>query len=139
MFVRNFFTKAVAERTGSYAFFDGSILGVEAYFKVCFTRNNFFCLKIDEGTCGKPYIFHLQIEEGRLSKPYIRVKYFPSHGGFFIHEVEIFNPESGLYEHMPVSEKDLSFLRHVLGSSYSVLLKAEKKWYDNLGEGEIPY
>ena len=117
MFVRNFFTKATAEPTGCYAFFNGSTLGVEAYFRGCFAGNDLFYLKIDEGL---------------WTKPFIRVKYFPVAWGFFIREVEMYNPKSGLYEHISVSDKDRAFLRHVIKTYYAVILKADKKWRERV-------
>ena len=130
MFVRNFFTKAVSEPTGCYAFFNGSVLGVEADFRGCFAGNDFFYLKIDE----------------MLSyKPYIRVKFFPVAWGLFIREVEMYNPDSGLYELMSVSDKDRAFLRHVISSYRAVITKADKKWRAKVAKmldsefEEIPY
>ena len=130
MFVRNFFTKAVAEHTGCYAFFNGSTLGVEAYFRGCFAGNDFFYLKIDEGL---------------FSKPFIRVKFFPVAWGLFIREVEMYNHKSGLYELVSVSDKDKAFLRHVISSYRAVITKADKKWRAKIAKmldsefEEIPY
>ena len=123
MFVRNFFTKAVAEHTGCYAFFNGSALGVEAHFRGCFAGSDFFYLKI---------------EEGRWSKPFIRVKFFHSHNSFFLREVEMYNPDSGLYETLPVNNKDRGFLLHVIKSYYAVITKADKKWRERVAKMEDP-
>ena len=116
MFVRNFFTKAVAEHTGCFAFFNGSVLDVEAYFRAYF-ENNFFYLKIDEGL---------------FSKPYIRVKYFPTNSELFIMEVEIYNPELGLYEPLSVNDKDRAFLRHITSTCSTVLNKAAMQWRNSI-------
>ena len=130
MFVRNFFTKAVAEHTGCYAFFTGSALGVEAYFRTCFAGKDFFYLKI---------------EDGLFTKPFIRVKYFPVAWGFFIREVEMYNPDSGKYEPLSLNDKDRAFLRHILGSCYAVINKADAKWrkkiesLDDLEFEDIPF
>ena len=83
MFVRNFFTKAVAEETGCFSFFTGSVLGTEAYFRARYDWNNFFYLK--------------KVETGMCNETYLRIKCFPSHDGFFLHEVEVYHPDSGLY------------------------------------------
>ena len=123
MFVRNFFTKAVAEPTGCYAFFNGSVLDVEAYFRACFAGNDFF-------------FFYVKIEDGLWTKPFIRVRYFPSHGGFFIREVEVYNPKAGLYEPLSVNGKDRAFLRHILGSCSAVITTADKKWRDKIAKME---
>ena len=106
MVVRNFFTKAVAEHTGCYAFFNGSVLDVEAHFRACFAGNDFFYLKI---------------EEGLFSKPFIRVR-------CFLMEVELYNPESGLYEPLSLNDKDRAFLRHIIKTCHAVITKADKKW-----------
>ena len=112
MFVRNFFTKAVAEHTGCFAFFTGSMFGIEAYFRAYFANN----------------FFYLQIDEDLFSKPYLRVKYFPSHGGLFLLEVAIYNFDSGLYEPVYLNDKDMAFLRHVIHSCSAVLNKAAMQW-----------
>ena len=123
MVVRNFFTKAVAEHTGCFAFFNGSVLGVEAYFRASFAGNNFY----------------LEIEDGMWSKPYIRVKCFPSNSGLFLLEVEIYNPESKLYEQMLyISDKDRAFLRHITSTCSTVLNKAAMEWRDKLAKMEDP-
>ena len=130
MFVRNFFTKAVAEHTGCYAFFNGSVLDMEAYFRGCFAGNDFF---------------YLQIEEGMWSKPFIRVKCFPVAWGYFLREVQLYNHESGLYESLSVNDKDMAFLRHVIKSCHAVIIKADKKWRERVAKmedsefEEIPY
>ena len=123
MAVRNFFTKAQAEPTGCFAFFSGSALGVEAYFRGCFAGN----------------FFYLKIEDGMFSKPFIRVKYFPN-GGFFIREVEAYNYESGLYEPVDINNKDRAFMLHVIKSYYAVIIKADKKWRERVEKMEdIPF
>ena len=122
MFVRNFFTKAVAEHTGCFAFFNGSVLGVEAYFRGCFAGN----------------FFYLKIDEGRFSKPFIRVKCFPSNGSFFLLEVEMYNHDSGLYEPVDINNKDRAFMLHVIKSYYAVITKADKKWRERVAKMEDP-
>ena len=123
MFVRNFFTKAVSERTGCYAFFNGSVLGVEAYFRGCFAGN----------------FFYLKIDEGRFSKPFIRVKGLPSHNNtFFLLEVEMYDYDSGLYMPASVNDKDMAFLLHVIKSYHAVILKADKKWRERVAKMEDP-
>ena len=123
MFVRNFFTKAVAEHTGCFAFFNGSVLGTEAYFRGCFASND---------------AFYLDIDEGRWSKPFIRVKCFPTNSGFFLLEVEIYNPESGSYKPAHIYDKDRAFLLHVINSSYNCIIKADKKWKEKIAKMEDP-
>ena len=123
MFVRNFFTKAVAEPTGCFAFFNGSVLGTEAYFRAYFANN----------------FFYLNIEDGVWTKPYIRVKYFPVACGLFIREVELYNHDSGLYEPLSVNDKDMAFLRHVIKSCHAVIIKADKKWWERIEKEEIPF
>ena len=124
MFVRNFFTKAVADHTGCFAFFTGSVLDVEAHFRACFT-NNFFYLKIDESL---------------FSKPFIRVRYFPTNSGVVLLAVEVYNFDSGLYEPTHINDKDKAFLRHVMHSCSAVLIKAEGKWRDKIEKMEdIPF
>ena len=115
MFVRNFFTKAIAEETGSFTFFTGSVLGTEAYFRAHHDWNNFFYLKV--------------VETNMCNEPYLRVKCFPSHNGFFIREVELYNPESGLYEPVyPLNDKDRDFLRHIIKTCFAVSVRAAIKW-----------
>ena len=116
MFVRNFFTKAVAEHTGCFAFFNGSVLGVGAYFRAYF-ENNFF---------------YLQVEEGVWSKPYTRIKYFPLASGLFLLEVEIYNFDSGLYEPVYLNDKDRAFLRHIASTCSAVLNKAAIEWRNSI-------
>ena len=126
MFVRNFFTKATAEPTGCFAFFKGSTLGFNAYFRGCFVNN----------------FFYLEIDQGLWTKPYIRVKYFPTNRGVSILEVEVYNFESKLYEHLPISEKDRAFLLHIIKTYYAVLTKADKKWrskIEKMEDPEIPF
>ena len=122
MFVRNFFTKATAEPTGCFAFFKGSVLDVEAYFRAYFA-NNFFYLKIDEGL---------------FSKPYLRVKCFPTNSGLCLLEVELYNPESGLYEPLSVNDKDRAFLLHIASTCSAALVKADKKWWEKIEKMEDP-
>ena len=117
MFVRNFFTKAVAEHTGCFAFFSGVVLGMEAHFRASFEWNNFFYLKV---------------EEGLWTKPYIRVKYFPTNSGLFLLEVEIYNPDSGLYEPLSLNDKDRAFLRHITSTCSAVLNKAAMEWRNSI-------
>ena len=116
MFVRNFFTKAVAEHTGCFAFFTGSVLGVEAYFRA-YSANNFFYLKV---------------EEGLWAKPYIRVKYFPTNSGLFLLEVEIYNFDSGLYEPVYLNDKDRAFLHHITSACSAVLNRAAMEWRNSI-------
>ena len=117
MFVRNFFTKAVAEHTGCFAFFTGSVLGVEACFRAYF-ENNFF---------------YLQVEEGVWSKPYTRIKYFPlANSGLFLLEVEIYNFDSGLYEPVYLNDKDRAFLRHIASTCSAVLNRAAMEWRNSI-------
>ena len=124
MFVRNFFTKAVAEHTGCYAFFNGSVLGVEAYFRGCFAGS----------------FFYLNIDEGMWTKPFIRVKGLPSHNTFLLLEVEMYSHDSGLYETVPVNDKDRGFLLHVIKSYYAVIIKADKKGRERIAKmEEIPF
>ena len=129
MFVRNFFTKAVAQHTGCFAFFSGSVLDVEAYFRASF-ENNFFYLKIDEGM---------------FSKPFIRVKCFPANSGLFLLKVEIYNFDTGLYNPVSVSDKDRAFLRHIASTCSRVLNKAAMQWRERIEKmedsefEEIPY
>ena len=108
MFVRNFFTKAVSEPTGCFAFFNGSALGMEAHFRASFTSN----------------LFYLEIDEGLFSKPYLRVKYFPTNSGLVLLEVEIYNFDSWLYVPLSVNDKDMAFLRHIARSCSAALNKA---------------
>ena len=118
MFVRNFFTKAVAETTGCFAFFSGSVLGVEAHFRASFT-NNYFCLEVDEGL---------------FSKPYIRVKYFPTKHGLVLLEVEEYNFDLWLSE----NDKDMAFLRHIASTCSRVLNKAAMQWSERIAKMEDP-
>ena len=120
MFVRNFFTKAVAEHTGCYAFFNGSVLGVEAYFRGCFAGN----------------FFYLKIDEGMFSKPFIRVKCFPGHNTFFLLEVEMYSHDSGLYEPVDINNKDRSFMLHVIKAYNAIITKADKKWRERVAKME---
>ena len=113
MFVRNFFTKAVAEPTGCYAFFNGSVLGVEAYFRAYFTNN----------------FFYLEIDEGLFTKPFIRFKYFPTNKGLSLLEGGIYNSDLELYEHLPISEKDRAFLRHIASTCSRALNRAAIAWW----------
>ena len=122
MQVRNFFTKAVAEHTGCFASFSGSVLGVEAHFRACFTNN----------------FFYLSVEDGLWTKPFIRVKCFPTKSGLFLLEVEIYNPESGLYEQVSVSDKDMAFLLHVMHSCSAVLNRAAMEWRVKIEKMEDP-
>ena len=132
MFVRNFFTKAQAEPTGCFAFFSGSVLGTEADFRGYFEGSNDF--------------FYVYIDESMVcTRPFIRAKYFPCHWGIFLREVEIYNPKSGLYELLDLSDKDRKFIIHVLKTSYAVITKADKKWRAKIAKmldsefEEIPY
>lgn len=114
MFVRNFFTKAVAEEYGCFSFFTGSVLGVEACFKACFEWTDHFYLKI---------------EKGLWSKPYIRVKIYRLNGKVFMwNGVEQYNPETGAYEPLEISGKDKAFLLHVIRTNRAVINKAHYKW-----------
>ena len=129
MFVCNFFTKALAEHTGCFAFFNGSALGVEAHFRTSFTNN----------------FFYLEVDEGLFSKPYIRVKYFPTNSGLVLLEVEIYNFDLWLYETLAVNDKDMAFLRHVMHSCSKALNKAAMQWSAKIAKMEdlefedIPY
>ena len=115
MSVRNFFTKATSEYTGCFVFFNGSVLGTEASFRGHFEGSN------DS--------FYVKIEENLVcDKPFIRAKYFPCHWGIFLLEVETYNPKSGLYELIELSDKDRKFIIHVLKTSYAVIIKAHKAW-----------
>ena len=122
MFVHNFFTKATAEPTGCFAFFKGSTLGVEAYFRGGFAGNDFF----------------LDIDEGLFSKPFIRVKLFPAAWGLFIREVEIYNPDLRLYEPLSLTDKDRAFLLHVIETCSTVLNKAAIAWRGKVEKIEDP-
>ena len=122
MFVRNFFTKAVAEHTGCYAFFNGSALGVEAYFRGCFAGN----------------FFYLQIEDGLYTKPFIRVKCFPTNSELILLEVEVYSYDSGLYEALPFNGKDMAFLRHIASTCSRVLNKAAMQWSERIAKMEDP-
>ena len=113
MFVRNFFTKATAEEMGYFAFFEGSVLGIEASFRVCFEWNDYFYIKTDEVLWNNPFL---------------RVKCFPFNGGFFLREAEKYNPDSGVYEPVCLEEKDRAFLHHVIMTCNAVLLKARTEW-----------
>ena len=117
MCVRNFFTKAVAQHTGCFAFFNGSVLDVEAHFRASFEWNNFFYLKI---------------EECLWVNPCIRVKCFLSHGGLFLREVELYNPESGLYEPVYINDKDRAFLRHIIRTCSVVIDRAAMQWRNSI-------
>ena len=120
MVVRNFFTKAVSERTGCYAFFNGSVLGVEAYFRGCFAGN----------------FFYLEIEDGMWTSPFIRVKYFPTNSGLVLLEVEVYNFDSGLYEPVHLNAKDMAFLRHIASTCSRVINKAAMKWREKIEKME---
>ena len=120
MFVRNFFTKALPEHTGCYAFFNGSALGVEAYFRACFAGN----------------AFYLQIDEGRWTKPFIRVNCFPTSRGLVLLEVEEYNFDIGLYETLPVTDKDMAFLRHIVVTCSRVINKAAMQWSERVAKME---
>ena len=122
MFVRNFFTKAIAEHTGCFAFFTGSVLGVEAHFRASFVNN----------------FFYLEEEEGLWAIPFIRVKYFPSNSGLSLLGVELYNPNSGLYEPVDTNNKDMAFLRHITGTCSRVLNKAAMEWRSNIEKMEDP-
>ena len=115
MFVRNFFTKAVAEQAGCFAFFSGSVLGVEAHFRAYFANN----------------FFYLKVEEGLWTKLFIRIKYFPINPLVLL-EVEIYNPDSGLYEPVYLNDKDKAFLRHIISTCSTVLNKAAMEWRSNI-------
>ena len=109
MAVRNFFSMAVANHTGCFAFFSGSVLGVKAYFRASCEGNNFY-LKIKK--------------EGRWVKSYIRVKYFPTNSGLCLLGVEIYNPKSGLYEPVYLNDEDMTFLHRITSSCSTALNKA---------------
>ena len=121
MFVRNFFTKAEAEPTGCFAFFNGSVFGVEAHFRAYF---------------GDIFLY-LKIDEGIFSKPYIRVKCFPTNSGLFLLEVEMYNYSSGLYERVSISDKDRAFLRHVASTCSRVLNRAAITWRNKIEKMEF--
>ena len=115
MFVRNFFTKAVAEETGCFAFFNGSVLGTEACFRTSFEWTNHFYLKV---------------EKGLWSKPFLRVKIYRFKGNIFMWEVELYNVETGLYEPtIELTEKDKAFLLHVIRTNSAALSNAKSKWW----------
>ena len=116
MFVRNFFTKAVAERTGCYSFFTGSVLGMEAHFRAYF-ENNFLYLKV---------------EDGLWTIPYLRVRCFPSNSGLFLLEVELYNLESGLYEPVYLNDKDMAFLSHITKTCSAVINRAAVEWRNSI-------
>ena len=121
MAVRNFFSMAVAEETGCFAFFNGSVLGTEADFRAYFA-NNFFYLKIDE----------------MLSyKPYIRVKHFPTKNGLYLLEFEIYNVDSGSYEPLAVDDEDMEFLCYIIDACLVALNKAALEWRNS--EDYIPF
>ena len=122
MFVRNFFTKAEADYTGSYAYFSGSVLGVEACFRASLW-NNFFYLKLKDG----------------LPKPFIRVKYFPTKIGLFLLEVEVYNYDSGLYEALTVADTDRAFLCHIVSKCSAALSKAAMEWEWRNSVDYIPF
>ena len=124
MFVRNFFTKAVADYTGSYAYFSGSVLGVEARFRASFEWNNFFYLKI---------------KDGLMTKPFIRVKYFPTKIGLFLMEVEVYSYDSGLYEALTFTDKDRAFLRHIASTCSAALSRAAMEWEWRNSVDYIPF
>lgn len=113
MNVRNFFTKAVAETTGCFAFFNGVILGVEARFQVCFEWNDYFYIKVDDG---------------KFIHNFLRVKCFQSHGGYFIREIEMYNSISGVYEPLPFTERDRKFMNHVIVTCSIILASAKSNW-----------
>ena len=113
MSVRNFFSMAVTEPTGCFAFFAGSVLGVKAYFRASFEGNNFY-LKIKK--------------EGRWVKSYIRVKYFPTNSGLCLLEVEIYNPKTGQYETLSLNDKDMAFLHRITSTCSEVLNRAATEW-----------
>ena len=113
MFVRNFFTKAVAEDTGCFAFFTGAVLGVEASFRAYFEWTNHFYLKEVKGLWAKPFL---------------RVKIYRLNGNIHLWGVEIYNPNNGAYEHVELTEKDRAFMLHIIRTNYVVLSNAESKW-----------
>ena len=117
MFVRNFFTKAVAEDTGCFAFFTGSVLGVEACFRACFEWTNHFYLKV---------------EKGLWAKPFLRVKIYRYKGNVHMWEVELYNVETGSYEQVELTEKDKAFLLHIVRTSSVVLSNAKSKWWKRI-------
>ena len=116
MFVRNFFTKATAEPTGCFAFFNGSALGVEAHFRASFVNN----------------FFYLEIDEGLFSKPYIRVKYFPTNSGVAMLWVEVYNFDQWLYEPLSVNDKDMAFLHRITSTCSAVLNRAATEWRNSV-------
>ena len=113
MFVRNFFTKAVAEDTGCFAFFTGSVLGVEAFFRACFEWTNHFYLKEVKGL---------------YAKPFMRVKIYRYNGNVHMWETEMYNAETGSYEQIELAEKDKAFLLHIIRTNSAVLSNAKSKW-----------
>lgn len=115
MFVRNFFTKAVAEDTGCFAFFTGSVLGNEAFFRANFEWTDHFYLKEVKGLWVKPYI---------------RVRIYRLNGNIFMwNGVEIYNAENGSYESAEISGKDKKFLIHIIRTNQAVINKAKDKKY----------
>ena len=117
MFVRNFFTKAVAEDTGCFAFFTGSVLGVEACFRACFEWTNHFYLKV---------------EKGLWTKPFLRVKIYRFNGNVHMWETELYNSQTGSYEQVEISEKDKAFLLHIIRTNSVVLSNAKSKWWKKI-------
>lgn len=113
MNVRNFFTKAVAETTGCFAFFNGVILDVEGEFRAYFEWNDYFYIKV---------------HDGEFIHNFIRIKCFPSNGGYFLREVEEYNPISGLYEPLTCTERDRKFLHHVVVTCSIILASAKSNW-----------
>ena len=130
MFVRNFFTKAVSDHEGCCAYFSGSVLGVEARFRAYF-GDIFLYLKIDV--------------DGLWTKPFIRVKCFPTNSGLILLEVEVYSYDSGLYEHLSLTNKDMAFLRHIASTCSTALNKAAMQWSAKIAKMEdlefedIPY
>lgn len=117
MFVRNFFTKTVAEDTGCFAFFTGSVLGVEACFRTSFEWTNHFYLKV---------------EKGLWTKPFLRVKIYRFNGNVHMWETELYNAETGSYEQVELTEKDKAFLLHVIRTNSVVLNNAKAKWWKKI-------
>ena len=117
MFVRNFFTKTVAEDTGCFAFFTGSVLGVEACFRTSFEWTNHFYLKV---------------EKGLWAKPFLRVKIYRFNGNVHMWETELYNSQTGSYEQVELTEKDKAFLLHIIRTNSVVLSNAKSKWWKKI-------
>lgn len=116
MFVRNFFTKAVAEDTGCFAFFTGSVLGNEAIFIANFDKTDHFYLKEMKGLWVKPYL---------------RVRIYRLDGNVHMWTgVELYNAETGSYEPAEITKKDKAFLLHVIRTNFAIINKAKDKAKD---------